>query len=100
MQNIHISQMFHCFIGSFPGSMIDEYRNLRKGTKSALIPKMNIKVTNPKADARSTVSLVDGCQLWYHVVWPTQSNPTDLAHSMDEYFKDHPGQVLMMSTTC
>ena len=45
-QNIHLSEMFQCVLGSAPGSVIDEHGNLRKGTKSALIPKINIKVTN------------------------------------------------------
>ena len=61
-------------------SFIDQYGDLRQGTKSSLLAKLPVYITyQPVSD----VEMADGNTLLYHIAWPQNGTVSIIAESMD-----------------
>ena len=64
---------------AYPASLIDQYGDLRQGTKSSLMAKLAVYITDqPVPD----VEIADGNALLYHITWPQEGTVSVIAKSM------------------
>ncbi len=62
-----------------PPTIFNEYGKMRETSKAQLIKKLGVKDTN-RADV--DVSIIDGNELIYHVVWP-ESTVSAFVHNFE-----------------
>ena len=78
-RQLELEHLFAYELCAIPGSLIDEYGCLRKGNKSDLVKRLGVLDTSP-ITAESVI--VDVSQLFYQIVWPHGSSPSDLIASI------------------